>query len=415
MQASDLIRRLKADQRGAIAVVLAASLPMLMGGVALSVDTIQWSLAKRVMQRQADSGALAGAYGLAQAQDVEMTVTGDLIRNARVTLTEAPVIENAPTAGPFAGDDRAVRVVLRTRMQLPFSRMFLEDGMPISAESTAAVVNNGEYCAISLEDTSTTGISMGGNATVDLRCGMSTNSVAANAVTAGGSSQITATPIAAVGGLQPSGNYVGDTTLIPYTVPQRDPFADLPNPVISGAVQNGNVNSNQTRTLNPGVYKGMNLKGNVTLNPGVYIIDGGELSVGSQARVTGAGVTFVLTSSNIASQPWSAATVKMNGGATLNLAAPSFGPMAGILFYQDRRAAAGNTNKVNGNSSSFLQGAMYFPRGELEFTGTTGMQIDCIQMVAKNLTFSGNSTVKNICPAGSGASSFTGTAVRMVA
>ncbi|OYW82658.1 MAG: hypothetical protein B7Z20_13625, partial [Sphingobium sp. 32-64-5] len=64
------IRSLRADRTAGIGIVVAASLPVFLGGVALAVDTVQWSLAKRQMQRQADSGALAGAFGLAQARSV---------------------------------------------------------------------------------------------------------------------------------------------------------------------------------------------------------------------------------------------------------------------------------------------------------------------------------------------------------
>jgi hypothetical protein len=54
------------------------------------------------------------------------------------------------------------------------------------------------------------------------------------------------------------------------------------------------------------------------------------------------------------------------------------------------------------------------PGQEVEFTGTTGMNTNCLQLVARRLTFTGNSAISNVCPANSGAQSFTGTAVRLV-
>lgn len=408
------VKRLLKDRRGSIAMVVAAATPVLVGGMGLSVDTVQWTLAKRELQRQADSGAIAGAYSLAQGADVDAAVTDDLGRNEAMGTNEAPVIENAPTAGAFAGDDRAVRVVLATALDLPFSRLFLDGPVRVTADATAAAVANGEYCALSLETEDRAGIEMGGSSTVDLACGMATNSPSSTAVDAFGSSEIIASPISAVGYIAPSSNYADGTEIISYSVAQPDPFSGLANPVISGTVQNGNVNPKQNKTLSPGVYKGMDLKGTVTLNPGVYYIDGGTFSVGSQAKVTGSNVTIILTSATAASNPNSVATANINGGAEINLTASSTGTYAGILFYQDRRAAKGSTNKINGNSNSGYQGAFYFPNQELEFTGTSGMEIDCIQMVALRLDFSGNSTVRNICPAGSGAQAFIGTAVRLV-
>ena len=401
------------DRRGAMAMTLALSLPMLIGGLGFGIDTIQWTLAKRALQRQADSGAIAGAYGLAQNADVQATVSSDLARNASFPLSST-VIENAPTAGPLAGDDRAVRVALATTMNLPFTGYFLNGAVAIPAEATASLVSDGEYCALSLEDTTATGITLWGSATVNLGCGMATNSRGNTAVAAGGSSRVTASPVAAVGVVPASSNFTTGTELISYSIAQPDPFKDLPMLSPSGN-SNGNVGANQTRTLNPGTYRGMDLKGTVTLNPGVYVIDGNSFSVGSQARVTGNGVTILLTSSTAAGSPRSIATVDINGGAQINLTAPSTGTYAGVIFYQDRRAQLTNqANKINGNSSSSYQGAIYFPGQHVEFTGNTGMQTNCMQLVARQLTFTGNSSITNVCPANSGSQAFTGTAVRLV-
>lgn len=43
------------------------------------------------------------------------------------------------------------------------------------------------------------------------------------------------------------------------------------------------------------------------------------------------------------------------------------------------------------------------------------MNINCIQLVAWQVGFSGNSTVNNVCPSGQGAKAFAGYAVRLVA
>lgn len=406
--------KLRNDRRGAVAMILALSTPVLVGGMGLGIDTIQWTLAKRAIQRQADSAAIAGAYSLAQGADVQAAVTSDLARNASFPLTST-VIENAPTAGPHAGNARSVRVALETEMNLPFTGFLLNGAVEIPAEATASMVSNGQYCALSLESGTATGITMWGSSTVNLGCGMATNSRGSTAVAAGGSSSITASPVAAVGLVPASNNYGPGTERISYSVAQPDPFAGLPNPTVSGNTSNGNVNSNQTRTLSPGTYRGMDLRGTVTLNPGVYVIDGGSLSIGSQARVTGSGVTFVLTSATAGSNPNSIATVNMNGGARLNLTAPSSGTYRGVLIYQDRRAPLTNqSNKINGNSQSLLQGAIYMPGQEVEFTGTTGMNTNCLQLVARRITWNGNSSISNVCPPNSGSQAFVGTAVRLV-
>jgi hypothetical protein len=71
--------------------------------------------------------------------------------------------------------------------------------------------------------------------------------------------------------------------------------------------------------------------------------------------------------------------------------------------------------KVNGNSDSSLEGAFYFPRAYLTFNGTAGMETECLQMVARRLEFSGNSSISNTCPSDGDADAFDATFVRLVA
>jgi hypothetical protein len=286
----------------------------------------------------------------------------------------------------------------------------------VQAEATAAALINGNYCVIALDPSNAVGITMQGNATVNMRCGMATNSRRSNAVSAGGSSSIIATPIAAVGGITASSNYLSPTTLEPYSVAQTDPFATLPDPAPTGCSAKVTVSPSQTRDLSPGCYRGMDIKGTANLSPGIYYIDGGSFSVGSQGTVTGTGVTIILTSTSAASDPSSVATLDINGGANIQLSATTSGTYAGILIYQDRRAQdTGSDNQINGNASSKFQGAIYISKQGVSFSGTAGMTTDCLQIVGRRVTFIGNSNIDNNCPAGSGASSFVGTRVKLVA
>lgn len=412
------MRQIARNDRGNAMFVVAMAMPVMIGAGGLATDTIQWTLWNRQLQRQADSAALAGAYAKAQGGNVATSANTEISRYNLVTLTATPVIENAPTTGAYAGNTNAVRVVLETSQSLPFSSFFLSSPPVIKVEATAAVVQGGAYCMDALDPSTSVGITFKGSTDVDMKCGVITNSKASNAVTAEGSSKVKATPVAAVGGLQPSNNYVSPTTLQPYSIPLSDPFADLPTPVVPNSCNNKEtVQPQVTKTLSPGCYKGMDLKGNVTLNPGIYIIDGSSFGVGAQATVTGAGVTIILTSKTASTSPNTIATVDINGGADIDLTAQTEAQdttYAGVLFYQDRRAQDTGANKINGNATSMLQGAIYMPSQEVQFTGTSGMNTNCLQIVSFRIVFSGNSGVTNECPAGSGAASFTGTRVQLV-
>lgn len=394
-------------------------MPLVVGAAGLAADTIQWTLWKRQLQRAADTGAVAGAYALGQGKAVSSAATAAIAKDSDITMS-TPTVENAPTAGAYAGNTKAVRVIVTTSSKLPFSGMFITTPT-ITAEATAAILTNGNHCVIALDSTSATGISMAGNATVNLGCGMAANSIGSGAIDASGSTSVTATPITAVGGI--TGTYTSSTVLQPYSLPQPDPFAALPTPSSSdftGCQNEVKVNpSNPATTISPGCYKGLDLNGQVTLSPGTYFIDGStnkDFSIGAQANVTGAGVTIILTSANAVSNPGSIATVTINGGATIDLTAPTSGTYTGALFYQDRRAGYDNNGVIiNGNSSSKLQGAVYFPKQKVKFLGTAGMDTDCVQIVGLQVEFSGTSSINNQCPVGSNTQSFIGSVVRLVA
>ncbi len=421
MKAYDRLKELLSSERGNVIVICAAVMPLLVGSAAMAVDAINLSLSKRDLQRAADSAALAGAYALVQSKPVSTSVTHDLTFNNKIPQTSAPVIENAPTVGAYAGNTRAVRVVLTSQRRMPFIAFFNSTAPTVQVEATAAIVYAGKFCMVSLEAGNVTGITFTGSTSVNLGCGVATNSRAVNAISAGGSSSIVASPLAAVGGVPSSTSYVQPAVLMPYSPPQPDPYAGLPTPVVpascSSELKVQPNNSYTVPTAASGVYcfRGMDIKGNLTLAPGTYYVDGGVASFGSQANVTGNGVTIILTSSTASTDPASIATIDMNGGAILDLTAPTTGTYGGVLMYQDPRAVAGTSAHINGNSASHYEGGIYFPRSDLTFNGNTGMRTECMQLVARRLTFSGNSSIINSCPAGSESQAFDATFVRLVA
>jgi len=415
------IHRLLRDRSGNATVFTALVMLVLLGAAGAATDTIQWTLLKRKLQRQADSAALAGALAKMSGASVTTAARAEINRYTSIALLGSPTIENAPTIGPYAGNTSAVRVQVTADATLPFSRMFLNRTMSLSASATAAAIGQGDYCVLALENDATTGITATGNATTTLGCGMAANAQGSSAIAIGGSSYVTATSLMAVGQISAgSNNLAPGTVQIPYGLGQPDPFAGLPDPIVpSGCNSSLSVKPNETQyvtnSTGTACYTSMDLKGTVTFASGVYIIDGGSISINATANVTGDGVVFILTSSNIASSPGSVATITVNGNATLNLTAPTSGTYAGVFLYQDRRASLSNqTNDISGDSSSVFQGGIYFPSQKVKFIGNAGLNTNCLQIVARQITFTGSSTVTNTCPTNSGGGSFKGYQVRLV-
>ena len=406
------LKKIARSESGNVLILFGLSMPLLIGLAGLGTDTVQWTLMKQQLQRSADSAALNGAYAKAQSENVSANANLDLTKTLDGFSGVGITVQNAPATGAFAGNTRAVRVVLAYGKALPFSSLFLSNPPTISVEAVAAVLNNGDYCVISLEDTNVTGVTFSGSSIVDLGCGVASNATGTDAVSASGATRVSATPIAAVGNVPPSGNYQTGTVLVPYSIPQRDPFgsladptSSLPNPCSGGSL---NIKSNESITINPGCYSSINVQGKVTMNPGTYYIKGGNFSTNSQSNITANGVTIILTGDGT-----NIGQVDMNGGANIVMSAPTSGTYRGVLFYMDKDAPF-RDNKFNGGASGSFLGAIYMPSQQVSLQGNSTFTTDCLQIVSRRVVMTGNTTITNDCPVGTASDSFVGTQVRLV-
>ena len=409
---------LRRCKRGNTLVVVAATIPLLIAASAIGLDTIQLTLAKRQLQRAADSAALAGVHAVLQdgsSNTAIAAVDRDLTHNNSMTLASPRTAENAPTTGAYAGNTRAVRVALTATRSVPFMSFFTGSDANVTVEATAAAVPDGVYCVVSLESGAVTGVEFGGGSEFNFGCGIATNSTSASAIWYHGSPTVTASPIAARGGVPAESYFEGSTVAIPNSPLQPDPFDYLADPTVPVSCNaKVTINSGGNHTLSPGCYQGLDLKkGNVTLNPGTYIIDGDSLSFGGQVSVTGNGVTFVLTSKNAVSNPSSVASLDMNGGAKINLTAPTSGEYAGLIIYQDPRAPD-QSPIINGGANSVLDGAIYMPSQDLTFNGGAGLDVRCLRLVTLRVRFTGSADIVNNCPTSSANRGFKGWTVRLV-
>lgn len=160
-----LLKKLQRNERGNVLILAGFAMPLIIGSAGLAVDTVQWALTKRQLQRAADSAALAGVYATvqgasqtaSQAVAYELNLSGNNPNSRNATglpLTAANVAVSFPAAAAWTNP---VRVEL-THNQVPaFSSMFLPQ-VTIAAGATAATIRTGVYCVVSLVNTSTTGI-----------------------------------------------------------------------------------------------------------------------------------------------------------------------------------------------------------------------------------------------------------------
>jgi hypothetical protein len=297
--------------------------------------------------------------------------------------------------------------------------MFIASPPTIVARATAAAVGGGgQYCVIGLDDRpDRTALSIGGSTTVDMgTCSLMSNSTntSAAAINVGSSSNsvVRAASIAAVGGVAYSSRWtVG--AYEPGTPAVVDPYGTAPGkrnltpPLQSecGTNLTGLANDENRAALdNPGngarkvvcINGNMGIQGNVTLGSATYVINGGDLQMSANnASLTCSGCTIILT--NYA-DPASTGNLQITGG-TLNITPPTNGTYEGISIFQDRLATDNNAsspqNKINGNSTSNVQGVVYTPGRSISMTGGGSASAPvCLQLVGRRVEFIGNSYIQ---------------------
>jgi hypothetical protein len=396
-----LFRKIFKDRRGNILAIAGASLPLIIGAAGLATDTIQWTLWKRQLQRAADSAAIAGVYDRSGASgattNTSNAVSRDLSLNNRTWMGLKAGYPQIAFPADSGVKTNQVQVTLAIQQSLPFSSLFMSAAPTIIAQSTAASIPaGGDACVQALETISVTGITNNGNATINMpNCVMYSNSPSVNSASAGGSSEVNAKAIAAVGGIQQSNNWHVEQ-YIPYSPPLPDPFANVtPDPSDMHCVGSALSDSTNFSSLPAGTncFSSLSVGANKTLNVpanfGPIYINGGSADL--KGAFNCSGCTIVLTNTDT-SPTATIGTISSNAQANNNITAPTTGTFTGIAIYQDRRATL-SVDKINGGSNNIITGALYFPSQELWVNGSGGSTSLCAMFVARRIVFVGTSGI----------------------
>jgi Flp pilus assembly protein TadG len=343
------LRHFWRDERANSLMLMGFALPFVIGAAGLGVHSMQLSLVKRQLQREADSAAMAGGYSLFQEQGNTAAVAqankaltqNDLVPGATATITPGSFTTSGGTTYTST-----MYVQLVSTQATPLMALFGRSTSTISAEARAAIVPDGQVCFLALESGTHTGITFAGNSNINLGCGAGTNSISSNAaVNVNGQPSVTATPIVAMGGIPPSSAYANGTVLMSNHAELENPFANNSyNPdsttVSNATCKNGSnwnvidvgsgttVDSSSGSPYAPGCYGTINVQGTLTLQPGTYYLANGAnnagLQIGAQGHLTCTGCTFVLTSTTPGNAN-SFATMDINGGAEVDISASTGG------------------------------------------------------------------------------------------
>lgn len=387
------LRRLAADRSGASTLLTILMLPVLVGVTALAMDGGMAYVQRRSAQAAADSAAHSGAtaymLGESNVTDEARAVTAEFGFRHGVDGV-AVAVNRGPASGLYAGDPTAVEVIITRPMTTFFSSLLGGTSGTIRARSVSKR-GKGDVCVLILHPTQVWAVTINGSGTIRLdKCVLQVNSDHAQAMLINGSPVVEAEEIRLVGNYLANG--VPELKIKNGVKADQpavlDPYADTPVPSSGVCTHTTRKSYLSKQTFTPGTVwcDGADILADATFQPGVYFFRK-TLGIHGSVKIKGDGVTFVFTDG---------ADLTVNGASELDLKAPTTGETAGILFFSAQNSGAGNVT-LNGSNKSKLTGTMYFPTKQVIVNGTNGINGDCLQLVARTVTFNGGGSFGIAC------------------
>lgn len=360
-----MILKFLRDPGGNFLTIVAIVSPVLLGVAGLALDVGTYVSQQSRMQETADSAVLAAIREAAVAgwdPSVATAVVKDFIATQLETAAFTQTAYNDSVEVDPASNRIKVTIQQNGHGYLLLSLWKNNPQIEVTAEAHVAIAAN--ICVLTLEKTAGNTVGVNGTSKLTGRdCGVFANSIDVQAIIVEPGSSIAASNICTAGGYKgPRGNY----NPVPVTdcPPIADPLADRDPPPV-GSCNYYDTVMGASGTLSPGVYcGGLRISsGTATLKPGIYVIKDGEFEISGNTSLVGKNVGFYFTGNT--------ARTRFNNSTTISLTAPKDGPMAGILFFEDRASAKGREFEISSKNAQMLLGTIYLPNGYLAIRGVS--------------------------------------------
>lgn len=384
------LKRFSVSQGGQTAVMLALSLPVLLGGVGVATDFSLYNMKKAKLQGAADQAAIAGARELSLARQDNQTIaaTTDMIARAYVNNESLDLKVNTEVINA----DGKVKVAVSEIWTPLFAHLIDSDVTPITAEATAGLFGESKLCVLALSPTGSGAVSMIDKSSLEAKgCTVYSNSSHASSVYMGGSASMEAQHICTVGGVMDNGSVNAGKIATDCPV-LADPLKSRLGLPVGVCGFNKLQFKTGSHVLEPGVYcGGLTISGDavVTLAPkGEYIIKDGPLVVTDKATLQGKDVGIYLTGTFGVLNFMMSATIDLSGRET--------GPMAGMLLFDDpSNKSLLRIHNISATNARNLTGTIYMPNANLlvDPTATVGEDSAYTAIVVKRLVVQGGPTL----------------------
>ena len=425
-------------EKGAVIIMTAFMLVVLLGFVGLGIDVGSHYNHKRVLQTAADAGAMQGGHELHRGKTSLITsaaLTGTA-ENGYPHGTDGVTVEvyHPPVSGFYVGDDAAVEVVVSQPSPVTFMRMFGFTPPTIPARAVTWAGADSKNCIHVLEDSEQDAFDYQSSAVLDApNCALIVNSTHEPY-----SGHLTSNSDVWVGDATFSGGYETESSSYlgtssgygPYTgsPPAPDPFCPSAEkclePPLGGAPYECGIDPvtgdplidveldfpvaiHGPITLWPAVYCGKFTVKNSThviLPRGLYIMQGGEMKIEGDAILEGEDVTLYFTESN----DYELKPFSFSSNARAILSTPDDDPndpYYGILLWVDGLAGDPDDEfRFESNTESVLTGSVYMPNHIFNIESSTVINSEYLIIVVRRFIGESNSVV-NIgtnFPAGGG-------------
>jgi Flp pilus assembly protein TadG len=398
------------SERGQALILIVFAILALIALTALAVDGGNVYAERRRAQNAADSTALDSALAMVRGSDITGMRAEGLARASSNRYTDADAtaassneevnveIYSPPNDGPYncanspTTCDQYVQVIITAEIRTYFGRVI---GIPTVTNQVQAVARGKPPVAtpmgfgnaiVSLAPDECKAVTYQGNADTLLTGGgiyVNSNCEDTAFFNNSGSAALTAPCVQAVGGIQYK---PGALNITPDPSCINSGVSVLPDIVYPDPVCTSDV-SIDGDTMSPGTWPPAGHSGSTKFPPagvenlesGIYCVEEGDFVVNGGDTLTGENVVIVVETGDIS---W-------NGGAEINLSAPTEGPYDGLLIFMPESNDGDVT--INGNSNSNFTGSILVPSADVTINGTgspTGLHC---QIIGYTVDISGTS------------------------
>ena len=380
--------QLRSDRRGAVTLIVALALPVIVGVLGLGTEVGYWYALRAEMQRAVDLTVHAGAVEYADSGDqqsaVEAAYSAAMLNGIDSSDLSVSFLD---TEEGLAISASASRTASRYFSQLTHGGSFID----INTQSVGLVRPERMICVLAL-GSGGDGIEISGSALLDATgCSIHSNAADDDAVGASGTALIHADCISMVGTDDVLSSHISlDECAGLETEMQEvlDPYLDIEPPSLAVPPYNSIQTSRWESTIGSGRYAAVDLKGEVEIETGATIVvDGGHFKTFGTVDLVGRDVTIFFING---------ATLEMGSNTELNLSAKVDGAYAGLLFVGDRTSTV-EAHTLQGGTASELTGAIYLPTGSLQMVGGSQSTMGCTHIVAHQISIRGQSLARNNC------------------